>query len=262
MTEKARSALVQTEKLRQGDANPAARIPTCRRRRVTRSARGRLLGRSCRDPRRACRQSVWEFPPRAIRYAARHVPERVFRHLQDRGVLARPSSHTMGPDGDGRAARFLGRTCVSGREKEPGAGPRACRAGLFACHGIARLHRQGPCDRPGRDSGPVPGFEPATARSRPGRRFWRRRCATPGWFTPAGGLAPPLRFRAGGPTWCSDYGPPLPGACQRGMILRALRQRREPLHGGDVLFDRAGGFVMTARELAREAHGGGGRVSR
>jgi L-serine dehydratase len=51
-----------------------------------------------------------------------------------------------------------------------------------------------------------------------------------------------------------DYGPPLPGHAN-GMILRAFDTAGN-LYLEETYYSIGGGFVMTGRELEREAHGG------
>jgi L-serine dehydratase len=72
-----------------------------------------------------------------------------------------------------------------------------------------------------------------------------------GVVTPPG--LPPLKF-APETDLDFDYGPPLPGHAN-GMILRAFDTAGN-LYLEETYYSVGGGFVMTERELDREAHGG------
>jgi L-serine dehydratase len=72
-----------------------------------------------------------------------------------------------------------------------------------------------------------------------------------GIVTPPG--LPPLKFVPDADL-VFDYGPPLPGHAN-GMILRAFDTVGN-LYLEETYYSIGGGFVMTGRELEREAHGG------
>src|SRR6056297_648728 len=154
------------------------------------------------------------------------------------------SSHTMGPMT--AAARFLD-DLRSGREKEPGAGALAALA--CSLHGSLAFTGKGH----GTDRAVIlglSGFEPATLD--PDRaEVLEAEVRETGMVTPPG--LPPLRF-VPETDLVFDYGPPLPGHAN-GMILRAFDTAGN-LYMEETYYSVGGGFVMTARELAREAHGG------
>ncbi|KPQ17899.1 MAG: L-serine dehydratase SdaA [Rhodobacteraceae bacterium HLUCCO18] len=154
------------------------------------------------------------------------------------------SSHTMGPMT--AAARFLD-DLRSGREKEPGAGALAALA--CSLHGSLAFTGKGHATDRAVILG-LSGFEPATLD--PDRaEVLEAEVRDTGMVTPPG--LPPLRF-VPETDLVFDYGPPLPGHAN-GMILRAFDSAGN-LYMEETYYSIGGGFVMTARELAREAHGG------
>jgi L-serine dehydratase len=94
------------------------------------------------------------------------------------------------------------------------------------------------------------GFEPATLDPDRAEVLEAEVRAT-GVVTPP--VLPPLKF-APETDLIFDYGPPLPGHAN-GMILRAFDTAGN-LYLEETYYSVGGGFVMTARELDREAHGG------
>jgi L-serine dehydratase len=154
------------------------------------------------------------------------------------------SSHTMGPMT--AAARFLD-DLRGGREKEPGAG----ELGGLACslHGSLAFTGKGHATDRAVILG-LSGFEPATLD--PDRAgVLEAEVRATGVVTPPG--LPPLKF-APETDLDFDYGPPLPGHAN-GMILRAFDTAGN-LYLEETYYSVGGGFVMTERELDREAHGG------
>ncbi|MCU4651649.1 L-serine ammonia-lyase [Roseibacterium sp. SDUM158016] len=154
------------------------------------------------------------------------------------------SSHTMGPMT--AAARFLA-DLRGGREKEPGAGELAALG--CSLHGSLAFTGKGHATDRAVILG-LSGFEPATLDP-------DRAEALEAEVRGKGSVAPPglpeLRFDPA-TDLVFDYGPPLPGHAN-GMILRAFDTARH-LYMEETYYSIGGGFVMTARELAREAHGG------
>jgi L-serine dehydratase len=154
------------------------------------------------------------------------------------------SSHTMGPMT--AAARFLA-DLRGGREKEPGAGELA--ALTCSLHGSLAFTGKGHATDRAVILG-LSGFEPATLDPDRGEVLEAEVRAT-GRVTPPG--LPPLAF-APDTDLTFDYGPPLPGHAN-GMILRAFDTAGN-LYLEETYYSIGGGFVMTGRELEREAHGG------
>jgi L-serine dehydratase len=154
------------------------------------------------------------------------------------------SSHTMGPMT--AAARFLD-DLRSGREREPGAGELAALG--CTLHGSLAFTGKGHATDRAVILG-LSGFEPATLDPDRAEELEAevRRTAT---VTPPG--LPPLKFDPESDL-VFDYGPPLPGHAN-GMILRA-HDGAGNLYMEETYYSVGGGFVMTARELEREAHGG------
>jgi L-serine dehydratase len=154
------------------------------------------------------------------------------------------SSHTMGPMT--AAARFLA-DLRGGREPEPGAGPAAALS--CALHGSLAFTGRGHATDRAVILG-LSGFEPATLDPDRAETLEREVHAT-GHVTPPG--LPRLRFDPGADL-VFDYGPPLPGHAN-GMILRAFDAAGN-LHLEETYYSIGGGFVMTAREMARQSQGG------
>jgi L-serine dehydratase len=154
------------------------------------------------------------------------------------------SSHTMGPMT--AAARFL-QDLRSGREREPGAGELAAVA--CSLHGSLAFTGKGHATDRAVILG-LSGFEPATLDPDRAEVLEAQVRAT-GRVAPPG--LPPLAF-APDTDLVFDYGAPLPGHAN-GMILRAFDGAGN-LYLEETYYSIGGGFVMTARELEREAHGG------
>jgi L-serine dehydratase len=154
------------------------------------------------------------------------------------------SSHTMGPMT--AAARFLS-DLRGGREKEPGAGMVAALG--CTLHGSLAFTGKGHATDRAVILG-LSGFEPATLD--PDRaEALERTVRKTGHVTPPD--LPRLRFDPE-TDLVFDYGPPLPGHAN-GMILRAFDEAGH-LYLEETYYSIGGGFVMTAREMARAAHGG------
>jgi L-serine dehydratase len=154
------------------------------------------------------------------------------------------SSHTMGPMT--AAARFLA-DLRSGREREPGAGELAALG--CSLHGSLAFTGKGHATDRAVILG-LSGFEPATLD--PDRvEALEAEVRSTGTVKPPG--LTPLRFDPERDL-VFDYGPPLPGHAN-GMILRAFDAAGN-LYLEETYYSVGGGFVMTARELEREDHGG------
>jgi L-serine dehydratase len=154
------------------------------------------------------------------------------------------SSHTMGPMT--AAARFLD-DLRTGREKEPGAGTLA--ALRCSLHGSLAFTGKGHATDRAVILG-LSGYEPHTldpdkAETLEAEVRARGEVTAPG--------LPPLQFQPE-TDLVFDYGPPLPGHAN-GMILQALDEAGN-LYLEETYYSIGGGFVMTARELAGEHHGG------
>jgi L-serine dehydratase len=155
------------------------------------------------------------------------------------------SSHTMGPMT--AAARFL-----DDLRGGPGKGTRrGGTCGGLACslHGSLAFTGKGHATDRAVILG-LSGFEPATLDPDRAEVLEAEVRAT-GVVTPPG--LPPLKF-APDTDLDFDYGPPLPGHAN-GMILRAFDTAGN-LYLEETYYSIGGGFVMTGRELEREAHGG------
>jgi L-serine dehydratase len=154
------------------------------------------------------------------------------------------SSHTMGPMT--AAARFLD-DLRSGREREPGAGEVAALG--CSLHGSLAFTGRGHATDRAVILG-LSGFVPATLD--PDRaEALEAEVRANGMVTPPG--LPPLRF-APANDLVFDYDRTLPGHAN-GMILRAYDGAGN-LYMEETYYSVGGGFVLTERELAREAHGG------
>ncbi len=154
------------------------------------------------------------------------------------------SSHTMGPMT--AAARFLA-DLRSGREKEPGAGTLAALG--CTLHGSLAFTGKGHATDRAVILG-LSGFEPATLDPDQAETLEAEVRAT-GQVTPPD--LPPLAFNPDTDLEF-DYGPPLPGHAN-GMVLRAFDTQGN-LYLEETYYSIGGGFVLTARELAAESHGG------
>jgi L-serine dehydratase len=154
------------------------------------------------------------------------------------------SSHTMGPMT--AAARFLD-DLRSGREREPGAGEVAALG--CSLHGSLAFTGRGHATDRAVILG-LSGFVPATLDPDRAEALEAEVRAT-GMVTPPG--LPPLRF-APANDLVFDYDRTLPGHAN-GMILRAYDGAGN-LYMEETYYSVGGGFVLTERELAREAHGG------
>jgi len=154
------------------------------------------------------------------------------------------SSHTMGPMT--AAARFLN-DLRTGREKEPGAG----RLAALRCslHGSLAFTGKGHATDRAVILG-LSGFEPHTLDPDKAEEL-EAEVRDSGQVTPPG--LPPLAFQPE-TDLVFDYGPPLPGHAN-GMILQAQDEAGH-LYLEETYYSIGGGFVMTAKELAGEDHGG------
>lgn len=153
------------------------------------------------------------------------------------------SSHTMGPMS--AAARFLN-DLRGGREKEPGAGTLAALS--CTLHGSLAFTGKGHATDRAVILG-FSGFEPATLDPDKAEAI-EADVLSSGMVTPDG--LPPLKF-APAQDLIFDYGPALPGHAN-GMVLRAFDEAGN-LYLEETYYSIGGGFVMTATELAGEAHG-------
>ncbi len=154
------------------------------------------------------------------------------------------SSHTMGPMT--AAARFLD-DLRSGREKEPGAGTLASLAASL--HGSLAFTGKGHATDRAVVLG-FAGFTPATLDPDAAATLEAAILAS-GTVTPPG--LPPLRFNPS-TDLAFDYDRTLPGHAN-GLILRAFDTAGN-LYLEETYYSIGGGFVLTARELAAQAHGG------
>ncbi len=154
------------------------------------------------------------------------------------------SSHTMGPMS--AAARFLG-DLRSGREKEPGAGQLAALG--CSLHGSLAFTGKGHATDRAVILG-LSGFEPATLDPDQAEAL-EAEVRAKGMVTPPD--LPPLRFNPD-TDLVFDYGPPLPGHAN-GMILRAFDAAGN-LYLEETYYSIGGGFILTAKELAAQDHGG------
>lgn len=154
------------------------------------------------------------------------------------------SSHTMGPMT--AAARFLD-DLRSGREREPGAGEVAALG--CSLHGSLAFTGRGHATDRAVILG-LCGFLPATLDPDRAEALEAEVRAT-GMVTPPG--LPPLRF-APANDLVFDYDRTLPGHAN-GLVLRAFDAAGN-LYMEETYYSVGGGFVLTERELAREAHGG------
>lgn len=154
------------------------------------------------------------------------------------------SSHTMGPMT--AAARFLD-DLRSGREKEPGAGT---LAGLgCTLHGSLAFTGKGHATDRAVTLG-FAGFEPATLD--PDRaEMIEAEIRTSGTVTPPD--LPALRFDPAHDL-IFDYDLTLPGHAN-GLVMRAYDSVGN-LYLEETYYSIGGGFVLTARELEAEQHGG------
>jgi L-serine dehydratase len=190
-------------------------------------------------PARATSISARPFPRPEIWCA--HVSER-FRHFQDRR-----RSVLVPHDGADDRRRAVPRRPARRPEKEPGAGDLAALA--CSLHGSLAFTGKGHATDRAVILG-LSGFEPATLD--PDRaELLEAEVRETGMVTPPG--LPPLSF-APDTDLIFDYGPPLPGHAN-GMILRAFDTAGN-LYLEETYYSIGGGFVMTARELDRETHGG------